>query len=254
MDDQAMAGMGHNAPPPYDPQVVADLETRVRELSEAGKAWLALGAIETEENAEKLNDFLSQARQAHKQIEDHRKKAKQPHLEAGAAVDSAFKALTVPLTEIGTTLKQMLGVFVEAKRVEAERQKAREREEARRKEAEAERLRKEAEEADDAIALARAEEAQKSAKKASKAAAKDAKVNVSSASGGGRTMAERVSYTAKIDGDSNARRAFGFLLADPDSREPLIAEMERLASAARRRKDGPTEINGVNFIENRSIA
>lgn len=66
-------------------------------------------------------------------------------------------------------------------------------------------------------------------------------------------MSPVTTYHAKIDDDSAARKAFSFLLNDSDSRSAIIAEMERLCTAARRRKGGPTEIPGVRWDEKRSI-
>lgn len=254
MDDQAPAGPGHNSQLPYDPAVVERLETRVRELADAGGAWLDLGKIEDEAQAEKLNDFLNQARAAVREIEDERKAAKEPHLEAGRSVDSKFKTLTAPLEKLGIALKQMATDYIARKRAEEEKRKAAEREAARLQQEEAERLRREAEARNDVIAQAAAEEAAKAAEKAAKAAEKPVKVGIASATGGGRTMSERTSYRARIEDDGAARRAFSFLLSDPGSREGLIAEMERLCTAARRRKDGPSEINGVKWIEERTVA
>lgn len=257
MDDLNPAGIGHNAQLPYDPEVAATLEARVRELADAGGAWLDLGHIETEEQAGKLNDFLTQNRVAYKEIEDARKAAKEPHLEASKAVDAKFKALAAPLERLGTAIKGMLSVYLDIKRQEEERRKDAEREAARKQQEEADRLRREAEARNDVIAQAEAEEAAKQAAKAAKAAKaaeKPARVNIASATGGGRTMSQRTTMEAQIADDSSARRSFGWLLADPISREPLIAELERLATAARRRKDGPTEIPGVSFIEKRSVA
>lgn len=254
MDDHTMAGIGHNNPQPYDPEVVERLEARVRELADAGGAWLDLGGIETETQAGKLNDLIAQVRAAYKEADDARKAAKEPHLEAGRAVDAKFKGLTGPLERLGASLKGLMTNYLDVKRAEEERRKAVEREEARRAAEEADRLRREAEARNDVIAQAEAGEAAKAAEKAAKAAEKPAKVNVASATGGARTMALRTTWRARTDDDSKARRAFSFLLGDPESHDALIAEIERLCTAARRRKGGPTEIPGVTWIEERTAA
>lgn len=254
MNDMTPAEMGHNNPPPYDPEIVAALEQRVRDLADAGGAWLDLGQIETEEQAGKLNDFLGQARLCAKQIEEARKTAKQPHMDAATAVDAKFKTLTGPLDKLTASLKRFLAAFAAEKQRKLDEERRRAQEEARRAQEEADRLRREAEARNDVIAQAEAEERAKEAEKAAKAAAKPARAQIASATGGGRTMAMRPVYRAKITTDGDARRAFGFLLADRDSRDALIAEMERLCTAARRRKDGPTEITGVTFIETTTVA
>lgn len=254
MNDMSTAGIGHNAAPPYDPAIVAALEARVRELADAGGAWLDLREITEDEQAGKLNDFLAQSRTCFKAIEDARKTAKQPHMDAASAVDSKFKSLTGPLEKLGTSLKAMLSKFAAEKQRKLDEERRRQQEEARRQQAEADRLAREAKARNDVIAQAEAEEAAKAAAKATKAAAKPVRAQIASATGGGRTMATRITYEAQIQTDGDARRAFGFLLADRDSREALIAEMERLCTAARRRKDGPTEIPGVAFIEKQTVA
>lgn len=254
MNDMSVSGLGHNNPPPYDPEATAALEARVRELADAGKAWLELKRITDEEQAGKLNDFTGQCRAAYKEIEDTRKAAKEPHLEASKAVDAKFKTLTGPLEELGKSLKAMLAEYAAEKQRKLDEQKRLEREEANRKAAEAERLRKEAEASDDVIAKAEAAAAAEAAEKAQKLANKETRARIASGTGGGRTMSTRITYRASIDDDSAARRAFSFLLVDADSRAVLIAEMERLCTAARRRKDGPTEIPGVNWIEERTVS
>lgn len=248
------AGIGHNKPLPYDPEVAAALEQRVRELADAGGAWLDLKEITEDEQAGKLNDFLAQTRTCTKAIEDARKAAKQPHMDAASAVDAKFKSLTKPLDNLTTSLKSMLTKFAAEKQRKLDEERRRKQEEARRQQEEADRLAREAAARNDVIAQAEADERAKEAAKAAKAAEKPARAQIASATGGGRTMATRTTYAAHIEGDSNARRAFGFLLADADSCDALIAEMERLCTAARRRAGGPVEIPGVTFTEHHTVA
>ena len=59
------AGIGHNSGGsdlPYDPAAFQPLELRAREIADAGAAWITLPKIETEEQAQKANDFLAQVR------------------------------------------------------------------------------------------------------------------------------------------------------------------------------------------------
>lgn len=254
MNDMTLAGIGYNTQLPYDPESAAKLEARVRELADAGGAWLDKGTVEDDEQAGKLNDFLTQARKCSTDIEAARKVAKQPHMDAATAVDTKFKTLTAPLVRLSDSLKKILSVYAAEKQRRLDEERRAQQEEARRQQAEADRLAREAKARNDVIAQAEAEEAAKAAAKATKAAEKPVRAQIASATGGGRTMATRTVHTAKIDGDSSARRAFGFLLADPDSAPALIAEMERLCTAARRRKSGPTEIPGVTFIETQTVA
>ncbi|RJE82972.1 CCDC34 family protein [Paracoccus onubensis] len=254
MDDLNPAGIGHNSQLPYDPEVVEKLQARIRELADAGGAWLDLKVISDDEQAGKVNDFLTQARAAYKDVEAARKKAKQPHLDAGTAVDVKFKSLTAPLEKLAEKLKKPLAAFQTEKQRQLDEERLKKQEEARRQQEEADRLRREAEARNDVIAEAEAEKAAKAAAKATKAAARPVKAQIASATGGGRTMSARTTYRAKIDDHSAARRAFSFLLNDPDSSPVICAEIERLCTAARRRKDGPSDIPGVTWLEERTVA
>ena len=248
------APIGHNHPPLYDIDAFEALKARVQEIADAGGDWLDLGKIETEEKASKLNDFIGQSRKTWKEVDEARKAAKQPHLDAGREVDTAFKALADPIENLVKKLKKPLADFAAEQQRILDEQRRKEREAAAKAAAEAEEARRAAEARNDVLAQAEAEKAAKEAAKATKAAERPAKANIASATGGGRTMSTRTVYTAQIQSDGDARRAFGFLLADPDSREALVKEMERLATAARRRKDGPTVIPGITFNETQTVA
>lgn len=111
MDDQ-FGLIGHNsgntAPLPYDESLYLNLQGRVRTLAETGGAWLDLGKIDTDERAAKAVDFSAQVKKGLKTIEEERKKAKQPHADAGKAVDDAFKKLTAPLTKLADGLSRLM--------------------------------------------------------------------------------------------------------------------------------------------------
>lgn len=243
--------IGANNPPPYDADVVAAHEKRARELADAGGAWLDLGKIETEDQASKLNDFISQANKAMKSIEDDRKKAKQPHLDAGKEVDTAFKALATPLDTLIKKLKRPLSDYLTEKKRREDARKEEEREAARKAQEEADRKLREAEARNDVIAQTQAEEAAKQAAKAAKQAEKPARVNIASATGGGRTMSSRTVYRAEIE---NANRAFSFFRDHEFWGPKLIETMQRMAEAERRDAEGVNEIPGVKFHEERSVA
>lgn len=140
---------------------------------------------------------------------------------------------------------------MDQKRIEEEKRKAADREEARRQQEEADRLRREAEARNDVIAQAQAEVAAKEAAKAAKAAAKPVKVNVASATGGGRTMAMRTNYRAEAE---NMNRAFSFFRDHAEHGPKLQEFIERMAEAERRSKDGAKEIPGIIFHEERTAA
>ena len=252
MDDLNPAGIGHNSQLPYDTEVVEKLQTRIRELDDAGKAWAELEMIENEEQAGKLNDFLTQARTTIKEVEDTRKKEKQPHLDAGSAVDTKFNALKKFVSDMGTKLKtELLDPYATEKQRKIDTQKKIEQEAAEKKAAEAERLRKAAEESDDAILKAEAEAAEKAAAKASKAAAKPARAQIASGTGGGRTMALRTYYTASI---KSKNLAFSFFRDHPEYEERIEALLVQMAESEHRKQDGAKEIPGIIFTAEQRTA
>ena len=81
LDDSKEAGIGHNsgADLPYDVTKFQPLELRAREIADAGADWIKLPKIETEEQAQKANDFLAQVKKIEKDTEAERKAQKAPH-------------------------------------------------------------------------------------------------------------------------------------------------------------------------------
>ena len=253
LDDSKEAGIGHNsgADLPYDVTKFQPLELRAREIADAGADWIKLPKIETEEQAQKANDFLAQVKKIEKDTEAERKAQKAPHEARAKAVDAAFKMLLDPLGKIAGPVKNKLLAFAQAK-AEAERlEKARLAEEAREAEAEAARLKAQAEERGDVFGAAEAEAKAKDAEKMAKAAAKETKVQVKSATGGGRTMAVRVTHRATID---NPNKAFAWFRDHERYGQSLRELMVRMAEAERRSVDGVDEIPGITFTEERNIA
>lgn len=250
MDDQ-MAGLGHNSALPYDPEVAEALEARVRELADAGGAWLDLGAVENDEQAGKLNDFLTQTRTCEKDIEAARKAAKKPHEDAGKAVDAKFKTMATPLGTLAAKLKAILTAFATEKQRKQDEERRLQQEEARRQQEEADRLRREAEARNDVIAQAQAEAAAKEAEKGAKAAQKPARAQIASATGGGRTMSIRTTHRAEIE---NMNKAFSFFRDHPFFGPKLREVLQQMAEAERRAAEGVNEIPGVIFHEVRSVA
>ena len=256
LDDSKEAGIGHNNPPadlPYDLEAFKPLELRAREIADAGADWIKLPKIETEEQAQKANDFLAQVKKIEKDTEAERKAQKAPHETRAKAVDAAFKLLLDPLGKIAGPVKNKLLAFAQAK-AEAERlEKARLAEEARKAEAEAARLKAQAEERGDVFGAAEAEAKAKDAEKMAKAAAKETKAQVKSASGGSRTMAVRQIKRARI---VNINKGFAHFRDHPNRSygEALETLLIRMAEAELRRADGPSEIPGFEPFIEESIA
>lgn len=255
MLDATPAPAGHNSAGalPYDLTTFQPLELRAREIADAGADWIKLDRIETEEQAQKGNDFLAQVKKIEKDADAERKKQKQPHMDAGKAVDDAFKALLDPLSKISGLVKPKLLAFAKVKAEEEQREKARKAEEARKASEEAERLKAQAEQRGDVFGQAEAEKAAKDAAAMQKAAAKPVQTQIKSATGGGRTMAVREVKRASV---AKINIAFGHFRdhENPAYREAIEGLLIRMAEAELRRADGPEEIPGFDIRIEESIA
>ena len=140
-------GVGHNLPD--DPFERAKLELEnLREQAED----LLKGKVDSAEKADKCALIAKKARTLATTIEGLRKVAKQPHLDAGKAVDDTFNPYKAEAEAWGDKVKKAVDPWLrEQARLEAERQaKAREEAERQRREAEeaAERARQKAEQAE----------------------------------------------------------------------------------------------------------
>lgn len=259
MDDQH-ALIGHNSKglPLYDEFAFGQLRDRVTSLAETGGTWLDLGKLDTEDRAQRAVDFTAQVKKVTAAVEAERKKAKQPHLDAGKAVDEAFQKLAAPLKKLSDGLARMLTEFQREKQAKLDAER-REREAVERARAEeARRAAEEAERRNDVIGQAAAEEAAKEAEKAAKLAAKPQAARIESATGGARTVAMRTYWTASFDADlprGVARvKALNALARNPAHAEKIDAFLLQLAEAERRAKDGAESIPGVVFTsEQRAV-
>lgn len=191
MLDANEAGIGHNNPPPYDPEALAEHKSKADEFLAVTQQWLGLEKIETEEHAAQVTDQIDGLRGLYKKVDGARKAAKKPHDDAGRAVQAAYTPILTKLQRAADALKPKLGAYVEAKaRREAEAKRKAE-DEARREAAAAEKALREAEASGDISAQVEAEEQAKAAEKATKDAQKAPETRVRSATGAGRTMSMR---------------------------------------------------------------
>jgi len=177
---------------------LAEFQKKVATFLDASNAWLNVEKIETQAQAEQLNDQITGLRGMFNKVEAARKAAKRPHDDAGAAVQKAFTPLTTKLAKAGTDLKKKLQVYIDAEAKAAEQRKVEERAEAARLQAEADERARIAAEKNDIGAQVDAEEAAKAAGAAVKEAAKEVKVQVGSASGAGRTTAARTQRHVEV--------------------------------------------------------
>lgn len=234
--------IGDNNPP----EAISPLHDKfiqgVKRFNEASKAWDGVEKIETEEQAEKIVDFLGGSKRLSTQIETARKKNKEPILAAGKKNDAEFNSLNETVSLIDQRHRPKLDAYLAEKRKIAEAAEAKARAEA----AEAQRIADEAaaaaaENENDLIAQQEAEDAKKRAEQQAKAAAKPTSVNVKSATGAGRTVSQRATRHAEI---TSIGQLFLHYKNDPKVAECLLA----LANADIRAKDvDETKIPGITI-------
>lgn len=243
--DTEAAGIGHNAPPsPID-----EMREKVNEFGRAAQQWGETG-VQTDADAERLNDFLAGARQIHKDLDAMRVAEKKPHDDAAKAVQAKFKPLLDAIERAGAAAKGVLSAYMRRKEAQLAEQRRREAEEAARIEAEAQAKAAEAEARGDLVGAAEAEAAAAVAKAEADAAtdADAAKARVQSASGAGRTTGMRTFRIAKI---VNSALAVAHYRNHPE----VLATIERLANADIRASRGAAvSIPGVDVIEERRVA
>ncbi len=204
--------IGHNKPPAFRPEIIEGFEPKVQDFADAAGAWLDLGEIETEAQAEKLNDFIKGCRGLHTKIRAEFTVDKKPHLDAGNAVGAAYNPLTDTLKRAKDRVEPLLTRW-SVKKAAAEK-KARDDAiaAAAAEQAAAQKLLDEAAKRNDVAGEAEAEQAAKDATKAAAIAARTTTTGrVASATGGGRTAALRTYRTATV---TSLRQAFLALEAE----------------------------------------
>lgn len=163
-----MSGIGHNMPPePLDP--FAAMAAHIGDLYELAEGALTGHAIDTPEKAAQIEALKTDIKKAVADAENARKAEKEPHLEAGRAVDTKWKAITDKGTLAAKTAATALTPWLQKVQAEKDAEQARLRAEA---EAKAEEARKafQATAPTDLEARANAERMAKEAAKATAAA------------------------------------------------------------------------------------
>lgn len=234
------ATIGDNLP--YDAAKVAD-------FADAAGAWLDKGALETEEAATKLNDFITGCRGLWTKLDTQRSTEKKPHWDAGQAVDALYRAPLKTLQTAGSRVKPLLTAWA-TKKADAEAKRKLEAEEAARIEREA--AEKEAAAAESRHDVAGEVEAQEKLKAADKAVKEAARApttgRVASATGGGRTAALRTYRTATV---TSLRQAF---LALEVEHGDEFRKMIVLLANQHLRADKEWTCAGIKITEERKIA
>lgn len=213
--------------PPFDAGRVALYAANVASFCDACGAWSDLGRIETQDQSERLTDFVAGARGLAKKVEDARKAEKKVHDDRGKAVQAAYSPLLTKLDRVLDLMKNMQADWLRRENARIEAEKA----------AAARIAAEEAETAKQAMAAAAArndvsgqvdaEQALEDAEKARAAALRDEKARAGSATGGGRTMSLRKTKFAQID---NIRVVYMHFERHPD----VFDTLQRLANAAAR--------------------
>lgn len=192
---------------------------------------LALVKEVTGETCGHIKDMVDNALKLAKEIEETRKLVKQPHLDAGAAVDAAYNPLKARVEETARAVKKMVETWAIAEKAKAEAVA----EAARKKAEEAAKLAAEADpflQDDDAVveAVTAAQTAQVQAKAASQ---------VVSASGAGRASGLKPYRFADV---KDPKAMVAHYAEHPD----VLGAATKLANAAiRAAKGGPVNIPGV---------
>ena len=247
MLDEEKAGIGHNNGPVFNTEVVDAFAAEASEIADAASEWAKV-AIGNETKAGELKDFLDTARAKLKEIEDRRKVEKQPFLDAGRDVDTAFNRVKDIIEKAGKLAKAPLEAYLkEQQRIAEERRRA-EQEAARKAAEEAERERMIAERNRNAAAIIEAEEKAKVAAEAAKAAEAPARAQVSSATGtGSNRTGLRTHRSAQI---TNINQAMLHYRGHADLAECIT----RLANAdIRAAKGAKITIPGIDIIEEQKL-
>ncbi len=243
------APMGHNKPPLVDPDLLAQSRHKVDDFAAKATEWLNLGEITTKEQSGNLVDFISGARLVSKRIDEARVAAKKPHDEASKAVQAVFTPLIAEIDRAVDRLKPLQAAWLrkEQARLDAIREAQR---------AEAERLRIAAE---SAAAIAKetnsiggeveAERLAKEAEVLEKTANREMRANATSASGAGRTMANREVKSAKID---NILKLFTHFRAEPEVFDLLQRMANRAVRAGEISAEKAAEIGITIYSEARA--
>lgn len=244
MNDLSPAGIGHNHPPPYDPDILAELAGRTDEfMATSTRIRRDFNPIQTDEHAKLLTDHIAGLRGLSKQIDGARIAAKKPHDDAGKAVQAAFTPVLDRVKRATDAMLEMQGDWLRRKNEEERKRKREEEERAAAAKAEADRLAAEAAKSGDLDAEAAAELKAKEAEELAKQAAKETKVNATSATGAGRTIAMVKVREAKI---TNINLLFIHYRGRPE----VVDLLTRLANADIRAKDvDESKIPGIEILE-----
>ena len=240
--------IGGNNPPPYDPEIVAGFDARVRLWSDAAGEWSDRAKITSDDESAQITDFVTGARKIATELDAARKAAKQPHLDAGKAVDDAFRRPLAIIERVVEKMKALQAAWLKAKKAEADRIAAEKALAAKKAAEEAAAAAAAAAARNDIAGEVEAAEARAAAEKALADAAKPVAAQSKSVSGGGRTMSLRTRRSVRI---INARQAF---LAVQDAPGVLDALQTALNARVRAATYDGSPIPGCEIVTEEVVA
>ena len=178
VDPAQQAPLGHNQPPAETPTQEQIIRARLEQeniglLARKEEILEAVGrapeAVEDDDTAGKLSDFIKQISACIKNANAARVAAKEPYLQGGRSVDGFFKTVSDPLDKAKRAMESRLGTYLRKK---ADEERRRREEEARKAEEEARAQAAAMRDSEDLDAAVAAEQdAQKAAKEADAKAA-----------------------------------------------------------------------------------
>ena len=246
LDDERLK-IGANKGPAFNPDLVDALAAKAGKIADAAGAWKEAGKIESEEQAQKANDFLSGARQIFNEIEERRKAEKQPFLEAGREIDAAFNRVKETVERAATLVKPLVEAFLRDQEAKERALRAEQERKARAEAKDAERARRQAEERSDVLGQQEAEERAEVARGAEAEAQQAQSAKLESATGGGKRTALRTYRSAQI---TDINQAMLHYRARPELSDTLL----RLARADIRAAKGKAiTLPGFAITEERKL-
>lgn len=249
MNEQT-ATLGDNLAPDDD---FDDLRQRVEDLTATANRWLTeRPEITDEEMAGKASDFMEQVNKSLRKVEAERKEKKQPHIDAGKAVDGRYNPLKAPLQKIKDLLEPRIRAWLKAKEERIAEEKRQAEEEALKAMQEAEDAKKAAEAAEgDVIGNAvAAEEAEAKADEALKEVSRVAQPARAKGDYGQRATGLRTVYRARVT-DALAVLTHCYRRGNVADVDAIVELAERLASAHMRATKGTAEIPGAEPVTER---
>lgn len=215
--------------PPYDEAEHFRLSMTVAQFCDACGKWDAIGALQTEEQSQRLTDFINGARKLGKEVETTKKKEGEVHDKRLKRVRADFSLLEEKLDAAVNRLKPKQADWLRRENARIEAERLARAEEARVAKEEADRLLAQAQARGDVSGEVDAQRAAKEAEKAEKQAARPAKASAQSYTGGGRTMALRKVKMVQV---TNAAQVFMHFRDHPKVLEVLHSLATQAVRAA----------------------